>query len=162
MRVLPAFLLACLCTWAAYGAVPGDGAGSDAGAQGEAGTGPDGGGLGDDGASLQVIAGIIVLGILVLGFALYYSIFNRKADEMVAGMGEVKPAVKFREGLDSEEKRVLEILKGSGGMRTQKELREMMGCTGSRMGRLASSLEARGLVKRIKRGREKIVKLKEA
>lgn len=111
-----------------------------------------------DGA-MQVMAGIIIVLFFMLGFVLYYFVFNKKADEAVAGMEGAKPHAKFRKELDPEEKRVLEILKKSEGMGTQKELRGIMKCTDTKMSLLVSSLEARGLVKRIKRGREKIVKL---
>lgn len=112
-----------------------------------------------DDASMQVIAGILLLLFFFLGFVLYFRIFNKKAEEAISGMEQVKPDPIFRKELDAEEKRVLEILKKSEGMCTQKELREIMKCTDTKMSLLVSSLEARGLVKRIKRGREKIVKI---
>ena len=112
-----------------------------------------------DDASMQVIAGILLLLFFFLGFVLYFRIFNKKAEEAISGMEQVKPDPIFRKEMDAEEKRVLEILKKSEGMSTQKELREIMKCTDTKMSLLVSSLEARGLVKRIKRGREKIVKI---
>jgi uncharacterized membrane protein len=108
---------------------------------------------------MQAMAGIIIVLFFMLGFVLYYFVFNKQANEAVAGMGESKPHAVFRKELDPEEKEVLEILKKSEGMSTQKELRGILKCTDSKMSLLISSLEARGLVKRIKRGREKIVKL---
>ena len=108
----------------------------------------------------QVIAGVIIILFFLVGFVLYYFVFNKESNKAVAGMEEVKPHSSFRKELDSEEKRVLEILKKSEGMSTQKELRGIMKCTDTKMSLLVSSLEARGLVKRIKRGRENIVKLR--
>ncbi len=112
-----------------------------------------------DDAVAQVLAGVIILLFFLVGFVLYYFVFNKQTDAEVSGMSGVKPGAGFRKEMDSEEKRVLEILKKSEGMGTQKELRGIMKCTDTKMSLLVSSLEARGLVKRIKRGREKIVKL---
>lgn len=115
-----------------------------------------------DDASLQTIAGLFLVLVFLLGFIFYFRVFEKKTDEAVAGMGQAKPDPVFRKELDAEEKKVLELLKSGEGMRTQKELREIMKCTDTKMSLLVSSLEARGLVKRIKRGREKIVKISEA
>ncbi len=108
----------------------------------------------------QMLAGIIIILFFLFGFVLYYFVFNKESNKAVAGMEEIKPHSSFRKEMDSEEKKVLEILKKSEGMSTQKELRGIMKCTDTKMSLLVSSLEARGLVKRIKRGREKIVKLR--
>jgi hypothetical protein len=112
-----------------------------------------------DNAVAQVLAGVIIVLFFLLGFVLYYFVFNKESDEAVAGMSGATPGAGFRKEMDSEEKKVLEILKKSEGMGTQKELRGIMKCTDRKMSLLVSSLEERGLVKRIKRGREKIVKL---
>ncbi|MCP4646191.1 MAG: hypothetical protein GY852_00450 [bacterium] len=112
-----------------------------------------------DDAVAQVLAGIIIILFFLLGFVLYYFVFNKQTDEAVSGMKELKRAAEFREEVDEEEKKILEILKKSEGMGTQKELMGIMKCTDTKMSLLISSLEARGLVKRIKRGREKIVEL---
>ena len=115
-------------------------------------------GFADDSA-MQVIAGTIILLFFLFGFVLYYFIFNKKTDEAVTGMKELGRPAEPRGELDSEEKGVLKILKTSEGMSTQKELQRIMKCTDTKINLLVSSLEARGLVKRIKKGREKIVKL---
>ncbi len=112
-----------------------------------------------DDSALQIIAGTIILLFFLFGFVLYYFIFNKKTDEAVAGMKGLSRPAEPRGELDDEEKGVLKILKTSEGMSTQKELRGIMKCTDTKMSLLVSSLEARGLVKRIKKGRENIVKL---
>jgi len=112
-----------------------------------------------DEKTLQIIAGIILLLFFLFGFVLYYFIFNKSADEAVSGMKRLSRPSEPRGELDEEEKRILDILSKSEGMNTQKELRGIMKCTDTKMSLLVSSLEARGHIKRIKRGRENIVKL---
>ncbi|HNT60658.1 MAG TPA: hypothetical protein PKJ97_01630, partial [Candidatus Bilamarchaeaceae archaeon] len=92
------------------------------------------------------------LGVAVV--ALAYFFMKRKMLE-----GAVEKIHLEKKKLDEEEKKVLEILGNSEGMRNQKELREIMKCTEAKMSLLVSGLEAQGYVKRIKRGRENIVKL---
>lgn len=101
----------------------------------------------------------ILLPIALLVVAAYLLIFRKKGASKAPE--EVKKVELPPKELDAEEKKLLEILKSSEGMSTQKELRDIFKCTETKMSLLVSSLEARGLVKRIKRGRENIVKLKE-
>jgi uncharacterized membrane protein len=103
----------------------------------------------DDGA---LLAGGLVLLIAVVVVAAYLLLGRKKGAE--------KPLkVEKEKKLDEEEKEVIEILKGSEGMRNQKELRDILKCTDTKISLLISSLEAQGYVKRIRRGRENIVKL---
>ena len=97
-----------------------------------------------------VVGGLVLL-IVVLAVAAYF-LFGKKKEEE-------KPKVEKKKELDEEEKKVIEILKGSEGMKNQKELREILKCTDTKISLLISSLEAQGYVKRIKKGRENIVKL---
>lgn len=97
------------------------------------------------------LAGWAVLLIFVMVAAAYFFLSKKK--------GEKPPEVQKKKEPDDEEKKVIEILKGSEGMRNQKELREILKCTDTKISLLISSLEAQGYVKRIKRGRENIVKL---
>jgi uncharacterized membrane protein len=89
--------------------------------------------------------------LLIAAVAAYLLLGRKKAEKPLK-------AGKERE-LDEEEKKVVEILEGSEGMRNQKELREILKCTDTKISLLISSLEAQGYVKRIKKGRENIVKL---
>lgn len=102
----------------------------------------------------------IVGGAVLLVAVAAYFLFGKKKDEEKGVQGEEENLPPQKHELDEEEKRVLEILKGSEGMRNQKELREIMKCTEAKMSLLISGLEAQGYVKRIKKGRENIVKLK--
>ncbi|HIH23277.1 TPA: hypothetical protein HA238_06115 [Candidatus Micrarchaeota archaeon] len=61
--------------------------------------------------------------------------------------------------LDEDGKRVLKILSENEGRMIQKELRNIMNFSETKMSLVISELEACGLVKRIKRGRENILKL---
>ncbi|MEW5996615.1 MAG: hypothetical protein AB1657_03405 [Candidatus Micrarchaeota archaeon] len=102
-----------------------------------------------------IVGGIL---LIVVVAAAYFFLSGRKQRETETGKPEIKPPAGKKE-LDEEEKRVIEILKGSEGMRNQKELREILKCTDTKISLLVSSLEAQGHVKRIKKGRENIVKL---
>lgn len=97
--------------------------------------------------------------LAVAAVAAAYLLFIRKKQEKKEA-GEAEKKAEVREELDEEEKKVLEILKNSEGMHNQKELREIMKCTEAKMSLLISGLEAQGYVKKIKKGRENIVKLK--
>lgn len=103
------------------------------------------------------IAGGVLLVVVVA--AAYFFLMRKKPEEKGVQREEEKLPAEKKE-LDEEEKKVLEILRNSEGMRNQKELREIMRCTEAKMSLLISGLEAQGYVKRIKKGRENIVKLK--
>ncbi|MCX6768990.1 MAG: hypothetical protein NTY83_04095, partial [Candidatus Micrarchaeota archaeon] len=96
-----------------------------------------------------LVGGLVLL--IVVAVAAYFLFGKKNAEE--------KPKVEKKKELDEEERKVIEILKGSEGMRNQKELREILKCTDTKISLLISSLEAQGHVKRIKKGRENIVKL---
>lgn len=97
------------------------------------------------------IGGLVLL-IAVVAAGAYFFLLKKK--------GKNLPEAEKKRELDEEEKKVIEILKNSEGMRNQKELREILKCTDTKISLLISSLEAQGYVKRIKKGRENIVKLK--
>jgi len=101
---------------------------------------------------------IVGAAVLLIVIAVAYFLLTKKKPEGKGVRKEEVPPQKHE--LDEEEKKVLEILKESEGMRNQKELREIMKCTEAKMSLLISGLEAQGYVKRIKKGRENIVKLK--
>ena len=104
----------------------------------------------EDWTPLLVVGAVLL--IVIVAVAAYFLLGKKKDGE--------KPKVEKKKELDEEEKKVIEILKGSEGMRNQKELREILKCTDTKISLLISSLEAQGYVKRIKKGRENIVKLK--
>lgn len=107
---------------------------------------------------------VILLLLVILAFLAFLFLRSGKPKEYPKGPfpgaeeATKPPSASPAKELDDEERRVLQILEESEGMRTQKELREILNCTDAKMSLLLSSLEARGLVKRIKRGRENIVK----
>lgn len=101
-----------------------------------------------------IVAGAVLLAAILVAA---YFLFGKKKEGKGVREGKL-PAQKHE--LDEEEKKVLEILRNSEGMRSQKELREIMKCTEAKMSLLISGLEAQGYVKRIRKGRENIVKLK--
>ena len=61
--------------------------------------------------------------------------------------------------MDDESRKILEILKSSGGRMLQKELRDIMGASQSNMSLVLTELEQLGYIKRFKRGRENLLKL---
>lgn len=102
---------------------------------------------------------LILAGFVLVAVRIFLFFMGKKPEEKGAEREEEKLPAEKKE-LDEEEKKVLEILRNSEGMRNQKELREIMKCTEAKMSLLISGLEAQGYVKRIKKGRENIVKLK--
>lgn len=66
-----------------------------------------------------------------------------------------------RESFDelSDERRVVELLKAAGGILTQSKITEKLGCSKAKVSQLLTLMENKGILKRKKRGREKIVAL---
>jgi len=103
---------------------------------------------------------LVAGGVLLVVIAAAYFFLTRKRPEEKGMQKEEEKLPAEKKELDEEEKKVLDILRNSEGMRNQKELREIMKCTEAKMSLLISGLEAQGYVKRIKKGRENIIKLK--
>lgn len=61
--------------------------------------------------------------------------------------------------LDEDSRRILDILKSSGGRMLQKELRQIIGASQSNTSLVLTELEHLGYIKRFKRGRENLLKL---
>lgn len=61
--------------------------------------------------------------------------------------------------LDEESKQVLNILKAHEGRAVQKEIREILNYSEPKMSLIIGELEALGFIKRIKKGRQNILKL---
>jgi len=59
----------------------------------------------------------------------------------------------------SDERRVIELLKAVGGTLTQSKITEKLGCSKAKVSQLLTLMENKGILKRKKRGREKIVTL---
>lgn len=95
-----------------------------------------------------------LFGIFILtasGFWIYRTIRHRRSDERSVGT-EILPE-------DLEE--LIEIIRREGGRITQKELRKLTGYSEAKISLMLADLERRGIIERVKKGRGKIVFLKE-
>jgi uncharacterized membrane protein len=61
---------------------------------------------------------------------------------------------------ESDEERVLELLRASGGQMFQKDIGAALGFSKSKTTAILNSLEAKKIVRKEKRGREYLVRLK--
>ncbi len=102
--------------------------------------------------SIEYGIGFVVLILIASIVSFFY--FNKKKTVKVE---EDKP-MEMHE-LDDDCKKVLEIIKGNEGRMIQKELREIMNFSETKMSLVVAELEAGGRIKRIKKGRENILKL---
>ncbi|VVC02529.1 Uncharacterised protein [Candidatus Bilamarchaeum dharawalense] len=90
-----------------------------------------------------------ILIILILILALAYWFFTKKKIE--------QPTEKFEPDHDCQV--VLKILRENEGRMIQKELREILGFSETKMSLIITELEVSGCIKKIKKGRENILKL---
>lgn len=82
-----------------------------------------------------------------------------REEQQDARLGTRNAKLETNYELDEDGKRVLKILGENEGRMIQKELRRIMNFSETKMSLVISELEACGLVKRIKKGRENILKL---
>ena len=66
-----------------------------------------------------------------------------------------------REDLPEDLRRVVEVIRSSGGRITQKELREVLGVSEAKLSLMLSDLERRGIIEKYKKGRGNVIFLKE-
>lgn len=97
----------------------------------------------------------LVIGLVVLGasfFALFYRfrIRKRRIEER-----EYIPSPIWE--VESEEDKIVKLLQASGGYLRQSMIAEKLGFSKSRASEILSAMEKKGLIKRQKKGREKIV-----
>ncbi len=111
-----------------------------------------------------IIAGVLILGFLALGFFL---IFFDKSQKEIASVLENQKKIQVEEekfdillkGLSAEEKKVIQAVKDQDGI-TQQTLRLRTDLHKSKLSIVLDSLEKKGLVKRIAKGKTKQVHLK--
>ncbi|RLI22211.1 hypothetical protein DRO54_01660 [Candidatus Bathyarchaeota archaeon] len=78
------------------------------------------------------------------------------------GFKKYKPARQGKEELlheISDEQKVVRLLKDAGGVLTQSKITEKLGCSKAKVSQLLTSMEKRGILKRRRQGREKVVTL---
>ncbi len=101
---------------------------------------------------------IVAFGIVVIGVMLFYLIRNvQKAPLKWESKAEEETPPKPKE-LDEEAKKILDMLTANEGRMTQKELKETLNYSDSKISLILAELEHEGRIKRFKRGRGNIIK----
>jgi len=104
---------------------------------------------------------ILIVGLVVLvsGVSVGFYIFRRgkkKEGKTVEKLGFPSPL-----GVESDEEKTLKLLKSSGGSIYQSTITEQCGFSRAKTSQLLAVLEEKGLVRRYKKGRDKVVVLVE-
>lgn len=95
---------------------------------------------------------LLVIVAVIVAVAFY--LFNKKITS------DSKPQAKEEpEEIDEEERKLLLLLEANEGRALQRDLRKELGFSEAKMSLLVDSLESRGFLKRIKKGRGNIIKL---
>ncbi len=112
-----------------------------------------------DGSSLSQ-NGLIIGGILTAGISVsligFYALKKRKGNGMPTQTTIVQPAA-----IATDEDKILALLRTSGGTMRQSEVTERCGFSKAKTSQLLTALEKAGNLTRYKKGRDKIVTLKE-
>jgi len=112
-----------------------------------------------DTISVQTNLSLAVAGLVLL-IGLFF-IFSKESERIVVKKVNGTPRRKRIDltGLDSEERKVVEILRRENGGEFQKSIMEELGVGKVKMTRLMDKLEAKGLVERKRRGMNNIIVL---
>jgi len=114
--------------------------------------------------------GNVSFGGFTFGWSLIAAVVLASASVSVAGVylfkrrkGNSKPERIHPEkpSIESEDEKVLRLLRNSGGTMRQSEVTERLGFSKAKTSQLLSALESRGSLARYKKGRDKIVVLKD-
>jgi len=105
----------------------------------------------------EIIIYFVVIAVIIGAF--YFMYIKRKTITEKIAEKETSSETEQTHELDDDCKKALEIIKGNEGRMVQKELREIMNFSETKMSLMISELEACGKIKRIKKGRENILKL---
>ncbi len=101
--------------------------------------------------------------VLIVIYLFYKQLSDKKPEAVSKKPEETEEAeeeqIEEEYTLDEESRKILEILKSSGGRMLQKQLREILGASQSNMSLVLTELEQVGYIKRFKRGRENLLKL---
>ena len=112
-------------------------------------------------SSLQLLAGIIVILFFLLGFVLYYRVFDDASNEAIAGMVKLERpnAPKDKPKKNAEEEVILNILRQNGGKRTQVQIKKILNCSQQKCDLLLSSMESQKMIKKIKQKRSTVIQI---
>jgi uncharacterized membrane protein len=102
---------------------------------------------------LPYVAVGVASAVVTFSLASFYMIKRRRSGEKATALLQ-SPLV------ESEEDKVIKILKASGGSMRQSDITERCGFSKAKTSQLLSALENRGILTRYKKGRDKIVTLK--
>jgi len=101
---------------------------------------------------LLLLGGLIVIGLIVFFLARKTAKVRKQNEE-----GEAKEQKSKKRELDEDAKKVLEAITGNEGRITQKELKELLNYSDSKISLILAELEHEGFIKRFKRGRGNII-----
>jgi uncharacterized membrane protein len=97
---------------------------------------------------------VLAVGVSV-SLAGFYAVKQRKKGNAKASV-ELDPLP-----IETEEDKILKVLKNSGGTMRQSDITERLGFSKAKTSQLLSALESKGILARYKNGRDKIVTLSE-
>ncbi len=102
----------------------------------------------------------IIIAVSAIGVSLsllgFYAFRRRKINNR-----STSPTLAGTSSMESEEDKVIKLLKSSGGIMRQSEITDQCRFSKAKTSQLLATLEARGSITRYKKGRDKIVTLKE-
>jgi uncharacterized membrane protein len=104
-----------------------------------------------------VIIGIVIVAIATLSFVGFYT-FRRRKNNLMSNAALPTPVILQ---FETEEDKVLKLLKSSGGSMRQSNITESCRFSKAKTSQLLAALEKNGNITRYKKGRDKIVNLKE-
>ena len=110
---------------------------------------------GDGGSQLYIIIGLISV-IVAASIIVFYMLKHRKLKVTTSAAAPIAASV-----VETEEDKVIKIVKSSGGSIHQSDIAEQCRFSKAKTSQLLASLERKGVITRYKRGRDKIVTLKE-
>jgi len=102
--------------------------------------------------AFQVIGLITLVG---LGFFSLWFFKFRKARKIVVA----KPVSLAATGIVEDEEKVISLLKGAGGSLYQSDISDKLGFSRSKTSKLLALMENKGRIRRVKKGRERVVEL---
>jgi len=101
-----------------------------------------------------LVLGSVAVVAIVAGFAGWFFLFNKRKKQAVTAAAAAPVTL-----LETEEEKVVRALRSSGGSAYQSAIKEQCRFSKAKTSQLLSSLETKGVVRRVKKGRDKIVNL---
>ena len=108
------------------------------------------------GKNWVLIVALVVVFISGISVGLYYF---RSRWEMKRGLELKDSGLKLPTGIESDEQKVINLLRAAGGRMYQSAIADKCGFSRSKASKLLKVLEDKGVIKRERKGRDKIVKL---